>query len=171
MQYPLDGITPRGEIDFGERHCHFQRKLPTRYHFIERITRMEMPILIAMSAAAGAVGGAAISAVTNFVIGRQASRQRRREQLIERAYEAGMAEFRMHIEIHRANAERGDKSLPLLPANFISFHLAMLDELTDFRRSPRLDPDAIARAFETAALVAGQWEDGESPSVLKAVSK
>ncbi|WP_131753706.1 MULTISPECIES: hypothetical protein [Burkholderia] len=122
---------------------------------------MEMPILIAISAAAGAVGGATITAVTNLLLGRQAARQRRREQLIERAYDAGMAEFRVHIEAHRANVERGHKDLPLAPAYFVSMHLVLLNELTDLRKSRQLDPDTITNALETASVMASRFEDDD----------
>ncbi|WP_146126525.1 hypothetical protein [Burkholderia multivorans] len=122
---------------------------------------MEAATLIPIAAAAGALGGAAISAIGALIVSRQASRQRRREQLIERAYEAGMAEFHVHIEAHRANVERGHQNLPLPPAYFVSFHLALLNELTDLGKSRELDPETIARALENATVMEDRFHESE----------
>ncbi|KVA70996.1 hypothetical protein WM36_02280 [Burkholderia ubonensis] len=112
---------------------------------------METAAIAAIAAATGAISGAIFGALTTLKTNKQNLRQREREALIERAYEAAKAEHNAHLEVVKLEASTG-RARPI-PAfyRYLVYHLVLLSRLNDLHYSDKLDADSIARTLEEAS--------------------
>jgi len=112
---------------------------------------METAAIAAIAAATGAISGAIFGALTTLKTNKQNLRQRERETLIERAYEAARTEHSAHIEVFKLEAPTG-RARPV-PAfyRYVVYHLVLLRRLNDLHHTDKLDANSIAKTLEEAA--------------------
>ena len=114
---------------------------------------MDEKTLIALSAAAGAVIGSGISAAAGYLVQRANLRQRQREQLVERAYDAATAEYKSGLEaMLKHNPENGFVVAEF--PRYLIFHLTLIDRLIDRDAIKRLDEESVTHALDDAARLA-----------------
>jgi len=117
---------------------------------------METTTVAALTGAGGIIFGAAITALVTFLSSRHTVRQRRREQLIERALEMARTEFHAQIEEARMRTSQGIPTDMPAFAHYLTFNLILANHLTDLDEVAKLDADSITRALTHASKVTAE---------------
>lgn len=130
---------------------------------------METTTAVALTGAGGVVVGAAITALVTLMSSRHTVRQRRREQLIERAFEMARTEFHAQLKEARMRTSQGIPTDMPAFAHYLTFNLILANHLTDLDEVTKLDADSITRALTHASEVTAEAMERRTRNALARV--
>ncbi|AKM29283.1 hypothetical protein AB870_02780 [Pandoraea faecigallinarum] len=115
---------------------------------------MDISVITAIAGGVGAIIGSMSGAMATLIAARMGVKQRQREQLVERAYDAAAAEYRAHVDARQANIDAGNSQNIAAFSRYLVYHLTFIGQITDLNRVHKLDANAVTHALDEATRMA-----------------